>query len=169
MNQKVENWEDADVAIKRMGEIDISLSEINGELTLAVNQLKTSAKQNATGLESERKYLERQITNYCEQQKKEFAKKRSRNLNFGTIGFRITTSVPIPRDKARLADLIGVLKNLRLNTCIKTEQKIDREQIETLEDTTIAKLGLKKNVKDSFRIQPNLEKIQDLGKKKIGV
>jgi len=162
MNQRVENWEDADVAIKRMGEIEINLSEINGELTLAVNELKDSAKQSAAGLESERKYLERQITHYCEQQKAEFAKKRSRKLNFGAIGFRITTSVPVPRDKAKLADLIGALKRLRLETCIKTEEKIDREQISTLEDGTIAKLGLNKNVKDSFRIQPNLEKIQEV-------
>jgi len=162
MNQKVENWEDADGAIKRMGEIDIALAEINGELTLRVNELKDRAKKNAIGLESERKYLEDQITHYCEQQKTEFAKKRSRNLNFGTIGFRVTTSVPIPRDKAKLADLLGVLKRLKLGACIKTEEKIDREQLAGLEDTTIAKLGLKKRVRDSFRIQPNLEKIQDL-------
>jgi len=42
------------------------------------------------------------------------------------------------------------------------EEKIDREQVAALDDGTIAKLGLKKSVKDSFRIQPNLEKIQEL-------
>lgn len=162
MNQKVENWEQADEALRRMGEVDIALSEINGEMNIAINQLKESAKKDAAGLASERKYLEDQITHFCDSRKSEFAKKRSRSLNFGVIGFRITTSVPIPRDKGKLADLIAALKRLRLETCIKTEEKIDRDQVATLDDGTIAKLGLKKSVRDNFRIQPNLEKIQDL-------
>ncbi len=162
MNQKVENWDEADEALQRMGEIDIKLETISGELTLEINKLKEAAKEAAAGLESERKYLEDQITHYCERQKAEFAKKRSRQLNFGTIGFRITTSVPVPRDKSKLADLLAAIKRLNLSTCIKTEEKIDREQIASLDDGTIVKLGLKKNVKDSFRIQPNIEKIKDL-------
>lgn len=164
---KVENWEEADQALQRMGEIDIALTKISGDLTLRINELKESAKNDAAGMESERKYLETLITHYCEQQKSEFAKKRSRSLNFGLIGFRITTSVPIPRDKAKLKDLIAALKRLQLGVCIKTEEKIDRDQVATLDDGTIAKLGLRKTVKDSFRIQPNLEKIQDLSKAKI--
>ncbi len=162
MNQQVENWDQADEALHRMGEIDIELSDINGELTLQINKLKEEAKLAAAGIESERKYLEEQVTHFCESQKAEFTKKRSRTLNYGLIGFRISTSVPIPRDKSKLADLIAALKRLRLDACIKVEEKVDRDQITSLDDGTIAKLGLKKNTKDSFRIQPNLEKIQDL-------
>ena len=162
MNRQVENWEDADQALRRMGEIIIALEEVNGELTLKVNKLKENAKQGAAGLESERKYLEEQITHFCESQKAEFAKKRSRTLNFGLIGFRVTTSVSIPRDKSKLADLIAALKHLHLERCINMEEKVNRDQIGTLDESSIAKLGLKKTVKDSFRIQPNLEKIQEL-------
>lgn len=162
MNQQVENWEEADDAIRRMGEIIVALTDASGELTLKINKLKEEVKQGIAGLESERKYLEEQITHFCESQKAEFAKKRSKVLNFGLIGFRISSSVPIPRDRGKLSDLIATLKHLRLGSCIKVEEKIDRDQISTLDDGVIAKLGLKKTVKDSFRIQPNLEKIQDL-------
>ncbi|VDA98979.1 hypothetical protein S1OALGB6SA_41 [Olavius algarvensis spirochete endosymbiont] len=162
MNQQVENWEEADDAIRRMGEIIVALTDASGELTLKINKLKEEVKQGIAGLESERKYLEEQITHFCESQKAEFAKKRSKVLNFGLIGFRISSSVPIPRDRGKLSDLIATLKHLRLDSCIKVEEKIDRDQISTLDDGVIAKLGLKKTVKDSFRIQPNLEKIQDL-------
>jgi len=162
MNQQVENWEDADQALRRMGEITVALTEASGELTLKLNELKGKMKKNVSGLESERKYLEQQITHFCESQKAEFAKKRSKVLNFGLIGFRITTSVPIPRDRGKLSDLITVLKRLRLNSCIKVAETVDRERISSLDDGVIAKLGLKKSVKDSFRIQPNLEKIRDL-------
>jgi len=163
ISKQVENWEDADQAIRRMGEIIIALEEASGKLTLKVNKLKENAKQGAAGLESERKYLEEQITHFCESQKAEFAKKRSKTLNFGLIGFRVTTSVSIPRDKGKLADLIAALKHLRLESCINMEEKINRDQISALDELSIAKLGLKKAVKDSFRIQPNLEKIQEPG------
>jgi len=162
MDQEVENWEGADLPLRRMGEITIALAEASGELTLKVNKLKEKAKHSVAGLESERKYLEEQIAHFCESQKAEFAKKRSRTLSFGLIGFRITTSVPIPRDKDKLSELINAIKHLRLESCLKVEEKIDREQVAALDDGTIAKLGLKKSVKDSFRIQPNLEKIQEL-------
>lgn len=162
MNQQVNDWEEADDALRRMGEITIALTEAGGELTLKINKLKDVFKQSVAGLESERKYLEEQITHFCESKKAEFAKRRSKVLNFGLIGFRITTSVPIPRDRGKLSDLIATLKHLRLSNCIKVEEKIDRDQINILDDGSIAKLGLKKTVKDSFRIQPNLEKIQDL-------
>ena len=162
MNKQVENWEDADQAIRRMGEISIALTDAGGELTLKVNKLKENAKQNVAGLESERKYLEEQVTHFCESKKAEFARKRSKTLNFGLIGFRVTTSVSIPRDKSKLADLIAALKHLRLESCIDTKEQINRDLISALDELSIAKLGLKKTVKDSFRIQPNLEKIQEL-------
>ena len=162
MNKQVENWEDADQAIRRMGEISIALTDAGGELTLKVNKLKENAKQSVAGLESERKYLEEQVTHFCESQKAEFARKRSKTLNFGLIGFRVTTSVSIPRDKSKLADLIAALKHLRLESCIDTKEQINRDLISALDELSIAKLGLKKTVKDSFRIQPNLEKIQEL-------
>lgn len=160
MPESIENWDDVDNAIKRLGEIDISTAKINGEATIKINEIKEAGKKEAEGLVNEFKFLNKAITLFCEGQKDEFAKKRTKEFNFGKVGFRTVKTVSIPRDKAKIASLMKSLKAFGLNECIAYEEKPDKEKINELADESIVKLGLKKVVKDSFRIQPNIEKIQ---------
>ena len=147
--------------MQRMGEIDIALADIAGEATLKINQIKEEAKKKAAGLENERKHLEKSITIFCENNKSDFAKKRSRELNFGTVGYRLVKAVSIPRDKEKMASLLKNLKAYGHPDCIVLSEKPDKDKIAELEDSEIVKLGLKRTVKDSFRIQPKIEKIED--------
>lgn len=156
----VDNWDEVDSALKRMGEIDIALEEIKGDATLQINKIKDEAKKSAAPLESERKHIEKVIKLFAENRKDEFSKKRSRELNFGTVGYRLVKSVSIPRDKEKVSALLKSLKSYGLSTCIKFEEKPDKDKISELADDTIVKLGLKRTVKDNFRINPRLEKIQ---------
>ena len=158
----VNTWDEVDVALKRMGEIDIQTSKIVGEATLKINEIKEKAKPKIAGLDSERKHLEKIITLFCESKKDEFAKKRSREFNFGTVGFRTVKNVSIPRDKAKLAALIKSLKAYGFNECIIYEEKPNKDKIAELADESIVKLGLKRTVKDSFRVVPKIEKIEEL-------
>lgn len=158
----ITTWDEVDGAIRRMGEIDMELEEIGNRMQLRTNEIKEKAKKDASGLRSEQKDLEKLITLFCNTKKSEFAEKRSRVLNFGTVGFRIVKSVSIPKDKSKVAALIDAIKAYGLAACIKHEEKPDKDAIEALGDDVIAKLGLKRSVKDSFRIQPNREVIKDL-------
>jgi len=162
-NAQINSWDDVDAALKRMGEIDIEMANVAGEATLKINDIKEAAKVKVAGAESERKHLEKLVTIFCEGNKDEFAKKRSKDLNFGTIGFRLVKNVSLPRDKAKIAELLKNLKAYGLNDCIEYEEKPDKDKIAELADESIVKLGLKRTVKDSFRIQPSIEKIRDTG------
>lgn len=159
---QVNSWEDVDIALKKLGELEIQSANICGEATLEINKIKEEAKNKASGLETEKKALEKLITLFCESNKSEFAKKRSREFNFGTVGFRTVKNVSIPRDKSKIAALIKSLKAFKLSDCIAYEEKANKDKINELEDETIVKLGLKRTVKDSFRIVPAIEKIQDV-------
>lgn len=159
---EVKSWDGVDSALKRLGEIEIIASKINGDATLEINTIKERAKKEAAGLEAEKVHLEKLITIYCESQKAEFAKKRSKEFNFGVVGFRTVRSVSIPRDKVKTAALLKSLKAFGLSECIAYEEKPDKEKIEELADETIVKLGLKRTVKDSFRISPAIEKIGEM-------
>jgi phage host-nuclease inhibitor protein Gam len=158
----VNSWDDVDNALKRLGEIEIQGAKISGDATLEINVIKEKAKKEAEGLESEKTHLEKLVTIYCESQKAEFAKKRSKEFNFGTVGFRTVKNVSLPRDKTKTAALLKSLKAFGLNDCIAYEEKADKEKINELADETIVKLGLKRTVKDSFRIIPAIEKIGEM-------
>lgn len=155
------SWGDVDNAIKRLGELDIAIANIEGNVTLEVNAIKERGKKNAEGLVVEREQLTKLIEAYCELNKADFAKKRSKELVFGTVGYRLVKAVSIPRAAAKLEALIKSIKAFGLKSCIKTVETVDKEALAELEDGDLAKLGIKRTVRDSFRIEPNMEKIRE--------
>lgn len=159
---EIKNWDDVDNTLKRLGEIEIIAAKISGDATLEINAIKEKAKKEAEGLESEKKHLEKMVTLFCDSNKADFAKKRSKEFNFGTVGFRTVKNVSIPRDKTKTAALLKSLKAFGLSDCIAYEEKADKDKINELADETIVKLGLKRTVKDSFRIVPAIEKIGEM-------
>jgi phage host-nuclease inhibitor protein Gam len=158
---QVTNWEEVDSTLKRLAEITVAVAKINGDATIRMNEIKLEAANKAAPLQVEKEALERQIELFCEANKAEFADKRSKELNFGTVGYRVSTSVPIPRDKKKVEALIKSIKAFGLKDCIAYEEKPDKEALKELDDTTLTKLGLKRKVEDNFRIEPRIEEVAD--------
>jgi phage host-nuclease inhibitor protein Gam len=158
---KIENWEGVDNTLKRLAELEVAVTKINGDATVRINEIKKEAVDKAAPLQVEKDALEKQIEIFCEVNKHEFADKRSKELNFGTIGFRIVKSLSLPKAKEKIESLIKTIKALGLKDCVAYEEKIDKDAIVELDDVTFAKLGIKRTIKDSFRIQPRIEEVAD--------
>ena len=159
MNEMMQSWDDVDVALKELAELEVRRQQIEGEMTEAINRIKEEAKEKAAPVTERAKYLTKQIEHFAASRKEEFAKRRSRELTFGKVAFRLVTSVPLPRDKAKLEALLKALKAFGLNDCIRYEEKPDREKLAELDDKTLVKLGLNKRVADKFRVEPYIEKV----------
>ncbi|EOH5281182.1 host-nuclease inhibitor Gam family protein, partial [Campylobacter jejuni] len=111
-------------------------------------------------LSDELGYIEACITTFCENNKHEFVEKRSKEFTFGKIGYRLSKSVSLPRVKEKLESLIKAFKSYGLNECITYKEEFNKEAIVELEDSTLVKLGLKRVVKDNFRIEPKIESLE---------
>lgn len=160
-SMQINSFSDVDVALKRLCEVSVGIEKINGEVTLECNRIKESRKSEVERLENEKNFIEQQITLFCEDNKAEFAEKRSKEFTFGTIGYRISKSVSIPRVAAKLESLLNAIKAFGLGKeCISYEEKPNKEALAELDDADLARLGLKRVVKDNFRIQPKLESLQ---------
>ncbi|WP_169779325.1 host-nuclease inhibitor Gam family protein [Campylobacter curvus] len=158
---QINSFGDIDNALKRVCELSVGIEKINGEVTLECNRIKEARKSEVEKLENEKNFIEQQITLFCEDNKAEFAEKRSKEFTFGTIGYRISKSVSIPRVAAKLESLLNAIKAFGLGKeCISYEEKPNKEALAELDDADLARLGLKRVVKDNFRIQPKLESLQ---------
>lgn len=158
---KINDFNDVDSALKRLCELEVAINEINGEVTLKCNEIKESRKKDVEKLDSEKKYIEQQITIFCEENKGEFAEKRSKEFNFGKIGYKVSKSVTgIPRIKDKLEKFINTLKSFKLDNCITYEEVVNKDELVELDDQTLVKLGLKRNIKDNFYIKTEIEKLQ---------
>ncbi len=158
---QIDSFSDVDSALKRLCELTVGIEKINGEVTVLCNQIKEGRKSEVERLENEKNYIEQQITTFCEANKHEFAEKRSKDFTFGEIGYRISTSVAIPRVVAKVEALLKSIKSFGLaKECIVYEEKPNKEALAELDDGTLVKLGIKKTVKDNFRIVPKIESLE---------
>ncbi len=158
---QITSFSDVDVALKRLCELSVGIEKINGEVTLECNRIKEARKSEVERLESEKSYIEQQITLFCEDNKAEFAEKRSKEFTFGEIGYRISKSVSLPRVKAKLEALVSSIKAFGLaKECISYTETPNKEALAELKDEDLVKLGLKRVVKDNFRIVPKIESLE---------
>ena len=160
-SMQINSFSDVDVALKRLCELSVGIEKINGEVTLECNRIKEARKSEVERLESEKSYIEQQITLFCEDNKAEFAEKRSKEFTFGEIGYRLTKSVSLPRIKAKVESLLKAIKSYGLaKECIIYEEKPNKDALAELKDEDLVKLGLTRTVKDSFRIVPKIESLE---------
>lgn len=158
---EIRNYEDVNSTLKRIAELSVKIERINGEVTLECNKIKESRSGEIEKFSNEKKYLEQCIASFCEENKADFAEKRSKDFTFGTIGYRLVKSVSLPRVREKIDKLILALKSYGCGDCIKYEENIDKEAVCELEDSTLVKLGLKRVIKDSFRIVPKIESLEN--------
>jgi phage host-nuclease inhibitor protein Gam len=158
---QIRNWDEVDSTLKRLAELEVGIAKIAGDVTVKTNEIKEAGKDKAAPLQVEKEALEKQITLFCEANKHEFADKRSKELNFGTIGFRISTKLNLPRAKEKIDALIKTIKALGLKDCITYTETIDKDRVADLDDKTFARIGITRVVKDNFRIEPRIEEIEN--------
>lgn len=157
---KCSNFVDVDNELKRLCEILVNIAEIEEQVSLAVNKIKEEYAEVIQNLNNEAEFIKQEIENFCEANKAEFADKRSKELVFGTIGYRVSKSVSLPRNKDKVAGLCESIKKFGFKDCISYEEKPNKDALCELDDTSLVKLGLKRVVKDNFRIEPKLELLQ---------
>lgn len=153
----IQDYESVDKALKRLCELEVKITHIEGEVTLACNKIKEEYKPQVESLNNEANFIRAEIESFCESHKADFADKRSKELVFGTIGYRLSKSVSLPRVKSKVESLIAAIKSFGLRDCLIYEEKPNKEALAELDEGSLVKLGLKRVVKDNFRIEPKIE------------
>jgi phage host-nuclease inhibitor protein Gam len=151
------DWIEVDQRIRRMGEIDIAIEKIEGDMTLKINEIRDQYEEKAEILKAERQILEDSITTFGEDHKEEFAKVRSKDLTFGLVAYRVVRSIYIRSKDATVA----ALRALKLDQYVRIIEEPNKEAMEDLDDKILAKVGAKRKVEDKFRIEPNIERIKE--------
>ena len=62
-------------------------------------------------------------------------------LTFGEVGFRLSTSISLPRAKEKLDEIIRRLKARQMLDCIVTEEKVSKEALRKYGADTVEAVG----------------------------
>jgi phage host-nuclease inhibitor protein Gam len=150
-----QDWNEVDAGLRRMGEIDIRLAEIEGDMTLRFNEIRAEYETKAEGLRGERKNIQANIELFAGDRKGEFARARSKELTFGTVAYRIVHKVVIRSRKATVA----ALEALELTSYLRVTKEPDKEAMKSLDAGMLARVGVTLKTDDRLSIEPNIERI----------
>lgn len=117
------DWAAVDGALRDIRECEHALTELGVDRDRRIDNIKEEYSKMALPLQNRIKKLEADVKAYADAHWAELTGK-SRTLNFGTVGYRISSRLILPASKA--AEAIATLKALGRKEFIKTTETLDR-------------------------------------------
>lgn len=154
---ELESWTEADLSLKKVAECQLALDTIEAEMNMKINDAKAEAKKLAEPLQLVIEDQKKLIQDYVEGHKAELDGK-SKQLTFGRVGFRQSTSVTVPTKK--IPRIIENLRKFGMENCIKVTESVNKDILATYESKDIVKIGASVKTVDRFFCEPDKEKVR---------
>lgn len=153
----LQTWADVDRSLREIGQESARIEAMEAEFNEAVGQLKEQLTEGAKPVQDNRERLERLVKEFTEEHKAELEGK-SRELNFGRVGFRLSTSLVVKNVKA----VLSLLKGKRLFACISTKESVSKDELKKLDEATLAELGVCRKTEDVFWYEVKRDEVKEV-------
>ncbi len=156
------SWEDVNEALRQMAEATIALEDIQGEMNKQILGAKKAAEEQGKPYKDRIAKLGHEIKDYATEHRADMGKTKSKVLTFGTVGFRQSTSVSLPKAKDKLEQIIRKLKARKMSDCIVVEEKISKDALKKYGEDTVNAVGATWKQKDEFGYDLDLAKLAQI-------
>lgn len=157
-------WEGADQALRLIGIWERGIEAAEARMQEAIDKAKAKAKIEVKELQAAIKMQAVVLNLFCLEHAAELGPKKSKQLNFGILGFRWSTRITLPREKTKLAEIIQKLKDLGRKQCIQVKETVLKEEVKKLDAGDLSDLegvGVRKQAGDAFFYEVKRERIQE--------
>lgn len=155
----LKSWAEVDAALREIAEKELMIEEIEGEMNKQINGIKISSELEGKPHQDRIAKLCQDVKDFVTEHKDELDSK-TKILNFGKTGFRLSTSVSIPRAKDKVAAIIKSLKIRKMMDCIIVEEKVNKEALKKYSEDDIIKVGAKLKKEDVFWYETARERLK---------
>lgn len=156
------SWEDVNDALRQIAEAQIALGEIQSNMQKQILGAQKVAEEQSKPLNDNVAKLEREIKSFVTDHRDEMGKTKSVVLTFGEVGFRLSTSVSLPRAKEKLEEIICRLKSRQMTDCIVVEEKVSKEALKKYGEDTVNAVGATWKQSDVFGYEVNIAKLEQI-------
>ena len=154
--------EDVNDALRQIAEAQIALGEIQSDMQKQILGAQKVAEEQSKPLNDNVAKLEREIKSFVTDHRDEMGKTKSMVLTFGEVGFRLSTSVSLPRAKEKLEEIIRRLKSRQMTDCIVVEEKVSKEALKKYGEDTVNAVGATWKQGDVFGYEVNIAKLEQI-------
>lgn len=156
------SWEDVNDALRQIAEAQIALGEIQSDMQKQILGAQKVAEEQSKPLNDNVAKLEREIKSFVTDHRDEMGKTKSMVLTFGEVGFRLSTSVSLPRAKEKLEEIIRRLKSRQMTDCIVVEEQVSKEALKKYGEDTVNAVGATWKQSDVFGYEVNIAKLEQI-------
>ena len=142
----LESWDAVDAALKAIAAANNELSVINGSMNMQIDALKEASDNMAKPYKEEIKKQELLIKEFVAANRTDM-KGKSRKLTFGTVGFRFSTKLTLPKE---LENVIAALRKSVMDDCITVKEGVNKDILKSYDEKDILKVGGKLHKEDTF-------------------
>lgn len=157
----IKDLKEADNALLQLASNTRALQRLQDDLNKRIDKLKAQFEQDSQQLIANSEALSNGLHAYAEHNKAElFAKRRSIDLTFGTIGYRESSEVqPLPKKKWK--DVLEALVRGNFDQAIRVKTEVDKDALRTFSDDELAEVGARLVPKDTFWYELKQEQLVD--------
>ena len=156
------SWEDVNDALRQIAEAQIALGEIQSDMQKQILGAQKVAEEQSKPLNDNVAKLEREIKSFVTDHRDEMGKTKSVVLTFGEVGFRLSTSVSLPRAKEKLEEIVRRLKSRQMTDCIVVEEKVSKEALKKYGEDTVNAVGATWKQGDVFGYEVNIARLEQI-------
>ena len=102
----LKSWEDVNDALRQIAEAQIALGDIESDMQKQIIGAQKVAEEQSKPIKDAQARLEREIKAFVTDHRDEMGKAKTMTLTFGEVGFRLSTSISLPRAKEKLEEII---------------------------------------------------------------
>ena len=156
------SWEDVTATLRQIAAAQLALGEIQSDMQKQILGAQKVAEEQSKPLNDNVAKLEREIKSFVTDHRDEKGKTKSMVLTFGEEGFRLSTSVSLPRAKEKLEEIIRRLKSRQMTDCIVVEEKVSKEALKKYGEDTVNAVGATWKQSDVFGYEVNIAKLEQI-------
>lgn len=150
------SWEDVDHAMHQILLAQSSIEEVNAQLNRSISEAKKAAEVASKPAREKIAELELQIREFVVRNRNTI-KGKSKKLNFGQTGFRLSTKLVVPTSKA--TDIIAACKKFKMQDCVTVKESINKEALKRYPLEKILQVGASLKSTDEFWYEVATEEI----------
>ena len=155
------SWQECDEALRTIGEHTRDIAAIEGVMNEQIANAKTIAADKAAPLKEQIAELELALRDYAMTHRDDMDGRKSKQLTFGTVGFRRSTRIALPSAKEKLAAIVARLKSKGMTDCIvQPDARVDKDALKKYSAEQIAEVGATLTVEDVFGYDVNAERLK---------
>ena len=146
----VKTWEDANDALRQIAEAQLAVQDIEGEMNKQILGAKKAAEEQS------------KLKDFVTEHRADMGKAKSKILTFGEVGFRLSTSVSLPRAKEKIEEIIRRLKNRQMMDCIVVKEDVSKEALKKYGEDTVNAVGATWKQQDVFGYELDFAKLEQV-------